>query len=100
MSASSMPICRAAARSIGAQPHATARQQQALTIAPRAAKAAQIIRADAEAKAPTSMRSFNKDPDFYDFYRAMQSYRRPSVPMAKIRATRLDFDHPVAQQHI
>ena len=36
---------------------------------------AQIIRADAEAEAAkTYAASFGKDADFYDFYRAMQSY--------------------------
>ena len=40
------------------------------------AKQAQIIRADADATASRIYaESFGKDPDFYDFYRAMQSYR-------------------------
>ena len=36
---------------------------------------AQIIRADSDAKASKIYAdAFNKDPKFYDFYRAMQSY--------------------------
>ena len=39
-------------------------------------KRAQIIRADADAEAArTYAASFGKDPDFYEFYRAMQSYQ-------------------------
>lgn len=54
----------------------TARQQEALTIRAQGAKQAQIIRAQADADAArVYAESFNKDPDFYDFYRAMQSYR-------------------------
>jgi membrane protease subunit HflC len=54
----------------------TARQQQALTIRAQGAKQAQIIRADADAlAAKVYADSFGKDPQFYDFYRAMQSYR-------------------------
>jgi membrane protease subunit HflC len=54
----------------------SARKQQATTIRAQGYRDAQIIRADAEAKAAAIYAaSFNKDPDFYDFYRAMQSYR-------------------------
>lgn len=54
----------------------TARQQEALTIRAQGLKQAQLIRADADAEASRIYsESFNKDPDFYDFYRAMQSYR-------------------------
>ncbi len=53
----------------------TARQQEAATIAAQGQKAAQIIRAQAEADAAkTYAASFGKDAGFYDFYRAMQSY--------------------------
>ena len=39
-------------------------------------KHAQIIRAEADAQAAkTYADAFGKDPDFYEFYRAMQSYR-------------------------
>lgn len=53
----------------------TARQQEAATIRAEGQKNAQIIQATAEAEAAkTYADAFNKDPDFYDFYRAMQSY--------------------------
>jgi membrane protease subunit HflC len=54
----------------------TARQQEALTIRAQGAKDAQIIRATADADAASIYaRSYNKDPEFYAFYRAMQAYR-------------------------
>jgi modulator of FtsH protease HflC len=53
----------------------TARQQEARTIEAQGLKSAQIIRADADAQASgVYAAAFNKDADFYDFYRAMQSY--------------------------
>lgn len=53
----------------------TARNQEAATIRAQGEKNAQIIRAEAEARAAkTYADAFGKDPDFYDFYRAMQSY--------------------------
>ena len=53
----------------------TARNQEAATIRAQGEKAAQIIRAQAEADASrTYADAFNKDASFYDFYRAMQSY--------------------------
>ena len=53
----------------------TAREQEARSIRAQGAKQAQIIRAEADAEAAkTYAASFGKDPDFYDFYRAMQSY--------------------------
>ncbi|WP_010544794.1 protease modulator HflC [Sphingomonas elodea] len=55
---------------------ATARSQEAETIKAQGLKDAQIIRADAQAQAAQIYAAaFNKDPKFYDFYRAMQSYR-------------------------
>ena len=55
----------------------TARQQPAATIRAQGQKAAQIVRAEADAQASlVYSTSFNKDPSFYDFYRAMQSYRQ------------------------
>ena len=43
-------------------------------------KQAQIIRAEADAEAAsTYAEAFGKDPDFYDFYRAMQSYETTFV---------------------
>ncbi len=54
----------------------TAREQEALTIRAQGQKQAQIIRADADADASRIYaESFGKDAGFYDFYRAMQSYR-------------------------
>jgi membrane protease subunit HflC len=54
----------------------TARQQQASTIRAQGQRNAQIVRAGAEAEAAKIYStSFGKDPQFYDFYRAMQSYR-------------------------
>ena len=52
-----------------------AREQEATTIRAQGQKQAQIIRAEAEAEAARIYaESFGKDPDFYNFYRAMQSY--------------------------
>ena len=54
----------------------TAREQEARSIRAEGAKRAQIIRAEADADAArTYAASFGKDAAFYDFYRAMQSYR-------------------------
>jgi modulator of FtsH protease HflC len=56
---------------------ATARQQEAITIAAEGQRQAQVVQADADAQAARIYaESFGKDADFYDFYRAMQSYRR------------------------
>ncbi|HSQ96485.1 MAG TPA: protease modulator HflC [Croceibacterium sp.] len=53
----------------------TARQQEAATIRAQGQKNAQIIRATADASAAKIYAdAYNKDPQFYDFYRAMQSY--------------------------
>jgi modulator of FtsH protease HflC len=53
----------------------SARQQEARSIRAQGAKQAQIIRAEADAEASrTYAEAFGKDPQFYDFYRAMQSY--------------------------
>jgi membrane protease subunit HflC len=53
----------------------TAREQEARSIRAQGLKQAQIIRAQADADAAkTYAASFGQDPQFYDFYRAMQSY--------------------------
>ena len=53
----------------------TARQQEARSIEAAGLKNAQIIRAQADAEAArTYAAAFGKDPEFYNFYRAMQSY--------------------------
>lgn len=55
----------------------TARKQAAITIDAEGRKKAQIIRAEADGQAAKIYAdSFGKDADFYDFYRAMQSYRQ------------------------
>ncbi|OSZ70115.1 protease modulator HflC [Sphingomonas sp. IBVSS2] len=54
----------------------TARFQEAKTIEAQGMKDAQIIRANADAQAAQIYaQAFNKDPEFYDFWRAMRSYR-------------------------
>lgn len=53
----------------------TARQQEARSIEAAGLKNAQIVRAQADAEAAqTYAAAFGKDPEFYNFYRAMQSY--------------------------
>ncbi len=62
----------------------TARHQQALTIQAQGAQTAQIIQAQADAQAAQIYaQAFNKDPAFYDFYRAMSSYRYTFAQDAK-----------------
>jgi modulator of FtsH protease HflC len=59
----------------------SARQQEALTIQAQGLKQAQIIRAQADAdSAKVYADAFGKDPSFYDFYRAMQSYEQTFTP--------------------
>ncbi|MEA1071969.1 protease modulator HflC [Sphingomonas sp. LY160] len=54
----------------------SARTQEARSIRAEGSKRAQIIRAEADAlAAQTYAAAFGKDPEFYDFYRAMQSYQ-------------------------
>ena len=54
----------------------TARRQEANTIQAKGLRDAQIVRAEADANAARIYaEAFSKDADFYDFYRAMQSYR-------------------------
>jgi len=55
----------------------TARQQEATAIRAEGDKEAQIIRGNADGEAARIYAaSYGKDPNFYDFYRAMQSYRQ------------------------
>jgi len=59
----------------------TARQQEARSIRAEGQKRAQIIRAEADAQAARIYaEAFGKDPQFYDFYRAMQSYENTFLP--------------------
>lgn len=58
----------------------SAREQEARSMRAEGAKRAQIIRAEADANASrTYAGSFGKDADFYEFYRAMQSYETTFV---------------------
>ena len=55
----------------------SARNERARTIEAQGRKVAQITRATADAQAAqTYAQAYGKDPNFYDFYRAMQSYRQ------------------------
>ena len=64
----------------------TARLQEARSLRAEGAKNAQIIRAQADADAAKIYAaSFGKDPGFYDFYRAMQSYQRTFIGDANDR---------------
>jgi len=78
----------------------TARQQEARSIRAQGMKEAQIIQAEAEASAAkTYAASFGKDPQFYDFYRAMQSYRltfigepgKPPAPTTIVLSPQNDY---------
>ncbi|MGB3166692.1 MAG: protease modulator HflC [Alteraurantiacibacter sp.] len=57
------------------------REEEAATIRAGGARDAQIIRAEAEAEAAQIYaEAYNQDPGFYDFFRAMQSYRTTFGP--------------------
>ena len=65
----------------------TARYQEARSIEAEGQKRAQIIRAEADAEAARIYAaSFGKDEDFYEFYRAMQSYMTTFVGDGKEKA--------------
>ncbi len=67
----------------------TAREQEARSIQAQGQKQAQIIRAEADAEAAaTYARAFNQDPEFYDFYRAMQSYEQSFLSVGTAEAPR------------
>lgn len=58
----------------------SAREQERATIEAEGRKEAQIIRADAEAEAArVYAASYGQDPEFYDFYRAMESYKQTFI---------------------
>jgi modulator of FtsH protease HflC len=62
----------------------SARRQEAQSIQAQGLKQAQIIRAEADAEAAaTYARAFNQDPQFYDFYRAMQSYEASFISQGR-----------------
>lgn len=55
----------------------TDRQEEAAAIRAAGERDAQIIQAEAQAQAASIYAdAYGKDPEFYDFYRAMESYRR------------------------
>ena len=55
----------------------TDREQEAAAIRAGGQRDAQVIRAEADAEAARIYAdAYGKDPEFYDFYRAMESYRR------------------------
>ena len=62
----------------------SARAQEAATLRAQGQKNAQIIRAEADAQAAKIYaEAYGKDPQFYDFYRAMQSYDATFAPDGK-----------------
>jgi membrane protease subunit HflC len=66
----------------------SARQQEAATLRAQGQKNGQIIRAEAEAEAAKIYAAaYGKDPQFYDFYRAMQSYDTTFAPDSKSSST-------------
>ena len=65
----------------------TARQQEARSIIAEGQKRAAIIRAEADAEAAQIYAAaFGKDPQFSNFYRAMESYRRTFLPDSQGRS--------------
>ena len=70
----------------------TARQQEARSIIAEGQKRAQIIRAEADAQAAQIYAAaFGKDPQFYDFYRAMQSYQSTFLPDGQGKAAQTNI---------
>ena len=77
----------------------TARQQEAAAIRAEGLKNAQIIRATADAQAAKIYAdAYNKDPQFYDFYRAMQSYETTFVEGTGSTQTILSPDNEYLKQ--
>lgn len=75
------------------------RQEQAETIRAQGRKNAQIIRAEAEADAAkTYADAYGKDPEFYDFYRSMQSYRTTFINGEAESSMVLDGDNEYFRQ--
>ena len=75
------------------------RQEQAETIRAQGRKNAQIIRAEADADAASTYASaYGKDPEFYDFYRAMESYRQTFINGEGDSAMVLDADNEYFNQ--
>ena len=77
----------------------TDRQQEAGTTRAQGQKNAQIVRAEAEAQAANIYaEAYGKDPEFYDFYRAMESYRRTFETGAGESSFILDADNEYLRQ--
>lgn len=75
------------------------RQEQAETIRAQGRKNAQIIRAEADADAASTYAdAYGKDPDFYDFYRAMESYRQTFINGEGNSSMVLDSDNEYFNQ--
>ncbi|MHA7820998.1 MAG: protease modulator HflC [Erythrobacter sp.] len=75
------------------------RQEQAETIRAQGRKNAQIIRAEADAEAAaTYAAAYGKDPNFYDFYRAMESYRQTFINGEGNSSMVLDADNEYFNQ--
>jgi membrane protease subunit HflC len=78
----------------------TAREQEARSIRAQGQRQAIVIQAEADAEAArTYAASFGKDAQFYDFYRAMQSYRstfiggdgKPVAPTTVVLSPQNDY---------
>jgi membrane protease subunit HflC len=77
----------------------TDRKQEAETIRARGARDAQIVRANADAEAARIYaEAYGKDPEFYDFYRAMQSYRQTFMGGEGESSFILDSDNEYLRQ--
>jgi len=77
----------------------TDRKQEAETIRARGARDARIVRANAEAEAARIYAdAYGKDPEFYDFYRAMQSYRQSFMGGEGESSFILDSDNEYLRQ--
>jgi membrane protease subunit HflC len=77
----------------------TDRQQEAGTIRAGGGRDAQIVRAEAEAEAARIYAdAYGKDPEFYDFYRAMESYRRTFESGSGESSFILDSDNAYLRQ--
>ena len=77
----------------------TDRKQEAETTRARGQRDAQIVRADAEAAAARIYAdAYGKDPEFYDFYRAMESYRRTFEQGTGESSIVLPFDNEYLRQ--
>jgi membrane protease subunit HflC len=75
------------------------RQEEAATIRAQGRKNAQIIRAEAQAAAAkTYADAFGKDAGFYDFYRAMESYRQTFIEGEGASTMVLDNDNEYFRQ--